>query len=153
MKEETTPTIEDLAKKYTYKNIEGFGDGLTVNGAINFAEEWASLQAKACGGHWVRASERLPEKEDNYWCKIDDDRYPMIFRDGGFYSLFGKWKPNEYVEWFDEQPSTPTEQDELWDEIIKIVERNEFLSTKYFQAIQELKQSFTITRNESLNKQ
>jgi hypothetical protein len=36
--------------------------------------------------------------------------------------------------------------DTLWREVIQITEKNQFMSTKYFQVIEELKSKFTITK-------
>jgi hypothetical protein len=52
-----TPTIEDVLKKYIYKNIEGFGDGLTVAGAEAAMTEYASLNRQG----WTRVEDGLPE--------------------------------------------------------------------------------------------
>ena len=50
-------TIEDVLKKYIYKNIEGFGDGLTVDGAERACIEYASLNRQG----WTRVEDGLPE--------------------------------------------------------------------------------------------
>ena len=50
-------TIEDVLKKYIYKNIEGFGDGLTVAGAEAAMTEYASLNRQG----WTRVEDGLPE--------------------------------------------------------------------------------------------
>jgi len=55
-------TIEDVLKKYIYKNIEGFGDGLTVAGAEAAMTEYASLNRQG----WTRVEDGLPENLE--WC-------------------------------------------------------------------------------------
>jgi len=50
-------TIEDVLKKYIYKNIEGFGDGLTVDGAEQACIEYASLNRQG----WTRVEDLIAE--------------------------------------------------------------------------------------------
>lgn len=49
-------------------------------------------------------------------------------------------------------PITPIQEeseDEVWQDVIKVVETNQFLSTKYKEVTDTLKQSFTIKRKQS----
>jgi len=62
-------TIEDVLKKYIYKNIEGFGDGLTVAGAEAAMTEYASLNRHG----WTELNEQtMPKKTGEYFGLYND---------------------------------------------------------------------------------
>jgi len=92
MSKETT--IEDVLKKYIYKNIEGFGDGLTVAGAEAAMTEYASLNRQG----WTRVEDG--EKETFKQILLTDGENYSI----GYFGSDGltDWEVNKYFN------STPT---------------------------------------------
>ena len=53
-----------------------------------------------------------------------------------------------FLKIIDESPDSKEEDiDTLWREVIQITEKNQFMSTKYFQVIEELKSKYIITKN------
>lgn len=47
-----------------------------------------------------------------------------------------------------QEPEDIDSEDELWEELIKIVESNKFMSTRYYNTVQRLKKQFTIKRKQ-----
>jgi len=115
------PTIEDVLKKYIYKNIEGFGDGLTVAGAEAAMTEWASLNRQG----WTRVDKthedlkewvmnegvtNIPKKVTEYILKLESDifhsslNFDLALRRIGKLEEGLKEIANNFPEW------NPTEQ-------------------------------------------
>jgi hypothetical protein len=157
-----TPTIEDVLKELYSLSRNLFLDDYDIKRGkaslyktISKLQEWASLQTPSNEKYgWVKASERLPEKEGQYYVLMDNWKGTAYFNGNRFET--GDWIKIERIQWLDESTPIPIQtpcvnQDELWAELIPVflqlcADFEGHVSIRK-KVTDELKKSYTITKN------
>jgi hypothetical protein len=115
----TNKQAEDFLKEY-YANKSNpilwtikQNTGWSIDEVAEILNEYASQQPSI---RWVKASERLPKEEGDYFMcdPADGDMFVSHFTKGGFHYVHGEMISKRnlgFYEWLEESPSTPSEEE------------------------------------------
>lgn len=114
MNKELIEKMEAISEEIMFDNQSGYYQQINVyKAAAEIAEKCAQVAEAHFNNHWIKCSERMPEKDGDYLCICGKNYFVLSLVGKSFYmdfsarSYFEDW--TEYVTYWQPLPTPPKE--------------------------------------------